>query len=187
MAASDLTDLATVKAYIFHGNATPPTTDDPLLTRLISAASEYIYSSLKTVVTSATYTEVRDGHGGQKMMFANIPATAVSSLKINGTVIPAAVGQGAGYIFTENLIAVRGYQFSRGIGNVEISYTAGYTTVPADIVQCCVELVALRYQERKRTGQVSLNIDGQTVTFSQRDEPAAVTSVLNAYRKVIPV
>jgi hypothetical protein len=83
---------------------------------------------------------------------------------------------------------VRGYYFVRGTQNVIVSYTAGYSTTPPEIAQACIELVALRYRERTRVGEVSKALGGgETVSYSQKDMSAAVLTLLQQYRVVSPI
>jgi len=190
MGYGDLTTLADVKAWLQTGQNPFPATDDALLQRLISAASEFIQNWLGRQIAAADWVEVRDGTGGQLMAFANIPVTAMLSLSIDGLTIPAAPaggGFGAGYTFTPTELALRGYVFTRRPQNVIVTYTAGYDTTPSDIAQACIELVCLRYRERTRIGEVSKSLGGgETVSFSQKDMSDTVKTLLSQYRAVAP-
>lgn len=191
MAFGDLTTLGDVKAWLRTGQAAFPDTDDALLARLITAASQFIQAWLNRQIASADWREVRDGTGGQRLAFANFPATAVLSLSIDGLAIPPAAddgGFGAGYVFTPTELALRGYVFTRRAQNVAMTYTAGYAVTPPDIAQACVELVCQRYRERTRIGEVSRALGGsETVTYSQKDMSDDVRLLLSQYRVVAPV
>ena len=71
MAFGDLTTLADVKAWLQPGQAAFPATDDALLTRLITAASQYIQTWLNRQISLANYLETRDGIGGHRLQFAS--------------------------------------------------------------------------------------------------------------------
>ncbi len=191
MAFGDLTTLGEVKVWLQTGQAAFPDTDDALLARLITAASQFIQKWLNRNIASADWYEVRDGTGGQLLTFGNFPVTAVLSLSVDGLAIPPAPNNGgfaAGYVFSPTELALRGYIFTRRPQNVEITYTAGYPVVPPDIAQACVDLVCLRYRERTRIGEVSRAIGGsETVTYSQRDMSEHVKLLLSQYRLVTPV
>jgi hypothetical protein len=190
MAFGDLTTLDEVKAWLQTGQAAFPGTDDILLARLITAASQFIQRWLNRTIISADWCEVRDGTGAQRLTFGNFPATAVLSLSIDGIAIPPAGngGFGTGYVFSPTELALRGYVFTRRPQNVEIIYTAGYPVIPPDIAQACIDLVCLRYRERTRIGEVSRAIGGtETVTYSQRDMSEHVKLLLSQYRMVTPV
>jgi len=69
-----------------------------------------------------------------------------------------------------------------------LRYTAGYVTPPADLAQACVELVALRYRERGRIGEVARAIGGgQTASYSQKDMSDSIKTSIQQYRRVVPV
>lgn len=189
MAFGDLTTLAEVKAWLQTGQSAFPITDDALLTRLITAASQYVQSWLNRSVALADYLETRDGTGGEALQFSCFPVSDVKWLTIDGQVIPqATASQVAGYVFSPTQLAVRGYRFGRGLQNVAVAYTAGYPEVPPDIAQACIELVALRYRERTRVGEISKSLGGaETVTYAQKDMSDAIKTLLQQYRAVVPV
>jgi hypothetical protein len=191
MAFGDLTTLDDVKAWLRTGQGAFPDTDDALLSRLITAASQFIQTWLNRQIASADWQEVRDGTGGQRLTFANFPVSAVLSLTIDGLTIPPASddgGFGAGYVFTPTELALRGYVFTRRPQNVVMAYTAGYAATPPDITQACIELVCQRYRERTRIGEVSRALSGsETVTYSQKDMSDDVKLLLSQYRLVAPV
>src|SRR5579875_3868416 len=104
MATGDLTTLANVKSYL-----SPPlttTADDALLSRLITAASQFIESWLNRTIASAAYTDTRNGTGGTRLFLRNRPVTAVSSLTIDGVAIAASDPPplAAGYLFDHSSV-----------------------------------------------------------------------------------
>jgi hypothetical protein len=182
MAVGDLTTLANVKGWF-----SPPltsTVDDVLLTRLVTAASQFIQTWLGRQISLQTYTEQRDGTGGRLLAFANVPVTAVTSLVIDGVPIPQAPDtQSPGFVFSASMLYLQGYRLTRGFQNVAVVYTAGFASTPSEIEQACIELVALRYKERDRIGHVSKSVSGETVSFVQKDMPPDVETVLEQYRR----
>lgn len=189
MAFGDLTTLADVKAWLQTGQTAFPATDDALLTGLITAASQYIQTWLNRQISLADYLETRDGTGGQRLQFACFPVSAVQSLTIDDQVVPtAASSMAAGYTFSPTQLSLRGYRFGCGAQNVVITYTAGYATTPPDVAQACIELVALRYRERTRIGEVSRSLGGaETVAYAQKDMSDAIKTLLQQYRLVSPI
>ena len=166
--------------------------DDGVLSRLITAASGFIQTWLNRQIASQSYTETRDGHGGRVLVLANYPATAVSAVTINGVAIPPAPDTvTAGYRLVNDSIILAGYTFTRGYGNVEISYTAGYASTPPEIEQACIELCALKYRARDRIGLTSqaMGVAGssQTTAYSTKDMSDEIKTILKNYKKVVPV
>lgn len=185
MATGDLTTLDNVKAWF----APPLTTtaDDALLARLVTAASAFIQTWLGRTIAATSYSETRNGFGGTRLFLRHRPVVSVASLTIDGIDVPPAAGPGQpGYLFDDGSLYLAGYAFSRGGQNVTVAYTAGYAATPPEIEQACIELVALRYKERDRIGQVSKNLAGEVVAFTQKDMPADVQTLLDQYRAVVP-
>ncbi|HTW53155.1 MAG TPA: hypothetical protein VME45_14785 [Stellaceae bacterium] len=195
MAFGDLCQLSDVTAWLQTGQNPFPATDDALLSRLVTAASQFIQSWLQRQIALSDWLEIRDGNGGQRLSFANTPVVNVIALSIDGLAIPPAPapkgfsgGFGAGYVFSPTELALRGYVFSRRAQNVVVTYTAGYASVPPDIAQACIELVCQRYRERSRIGEVSKALmSGETVTFSQKDMSDDIKTLLMQYQAVAPV
>jgi hypothetical protein len=83
---------------------------------------------------------------------------------------------------------VRLWDFPVGYNTVVVAYTAGYATTPLDVAQACIELVALRYRERTRIGEVSRSLGGaETVSYSQKDMSDGTRTLLQQYRLVAPI
>jgi hypothetical protein len=189
VASGDLTTLVDVKAWLQTGQSAFPTTDDALLTRLVTAASQYIQTWLSRQIAPSDYLEVRDGTGGRRLQFGCFPVSAVQSLTIDDQVIPTAASSTTdGYSFSTTQLSLRGYRFNRGLQNVVVVYTAGYSTTPSEIAQARIELVALRYRERTRIGEISKSMGGaETVSYSQKDLSDAIKTLLQQYRLVAPI
>ena len=186
MSSGDLTTLANVKAYA----QVTSTTDDAVLTRMITSLSTMVQTYLNRQIASQSYTDTIDGAGGYRLQFANYPVTAVSIVTVDGISIPAAslpaVSGWTGYVFTPTQIALQGYCFTRGYSNVILNYTAGFASTPADIEEAVIELIAMRYMERTRIGQNSKSIAGETISFNIKDFPATTQTILTNYRRVAP-
>jgi hypothetical protein len=181
---TQLATLTQVKEYI--GNSAD-NTDDALLTRLITAVSEQIERSCNRVFGSTVYSEARDGNGLDFMVFSNRPVITVSSITVDGVTIPQSTNHAAaGWVLASGWkVALRGgYTFRQGIQNVSMIYTAGFASVPADVVQACCLLVGLAYKERDRMGIDSKTIGGENISFTKDDVPPSVQAVIHNYRNV---
>lgn len=164
---------------------------DTVLARLVAAGSAFVQgpAGIGYEVAAQSYALVLDGPGGDVLVLGSKPPlTAVASLAIDGVTIPlAATSTGAGYRFSPSSIWMRGYAFTRGRGNVELTCTRGWVTTPADLEQAVLEVIAVRFKERDHIGQDAASMQGQNITFSTRDVPASVKTVLQGYKKVVPV
>lgn len=183
---NDLTTLENVKGYL--GLTDSVEARDDLLQRIITAASALIESILGRTIANDEYTETRNGNGTATMVAKYYPVTAVSSLTVDGTEIHVAVSQtDSGYLYDEDGFYLRGYLFSKGVKNVSISYTAGYSETPADIEDMCIELVAKKYKYREHIGQASKILAGETVTYERYDLTKDMKSILRNYQNVVPL
>jgi hypothetical protein len=185
MAYGDLTTLADVRAWLQTGPQPYPATDDVLLARLISAASQLVQSWLKRPIVSGDWQETRDGFGTWSddvaIVFGVQPVSAVLLVVVDGVTIPPAPipglvpaimpappGQGvpsfllsqAGYVFTPTSLILRGYWVPKKRACVLLQYTAGFPTVPFDIAQATIELVCRKYRERTRIGERTKSLGG---------------------------
>jgi uncharacterized phiE125 gp8 family phage protein len=189
MAANDLTTLAAVETFLGlpSGNA-----DEGLLSSLITAASSAIESYCQRSFIAQAYNEYRDGVLGQNQIVTlGYPIISVTGVTVNGQPIPAAVAGAwprSGYSNGQWYIRVDGYCIPQGGKNVNLQYTAGYATIPADLAQACVELVALKYKQKDWIGKSgSESIDGQSVTYRDIAMSQSTMMMLNPYKRVIQV
>lgn len=184
MATGDLTTLAKVRTHLDIETAF--TTDDTLLTQLVTTCSTWFKNQLGgRDIYSASYTEYFSGCGQRVLFPRQWPITAVSSLVIDGeTIVVRPTWDGDGYVIVdEHKLELVGYTAGHGTNNVTLAYTAGYASIPGDIDQAVIEVVAWRYRERKRIGQVSANVGGESITFSQYAAPLSVQAVIDVYRR----
>ncbi|MGH8321611.1 MAG: phage head-tail connector protein [Gammaproteobacteria bacterium] len=185
---SDLCQLQDVKSYIGQNN----TRSDTVLQSLISNASAFIERYCSRTFAQADYSETRNGTGGYRMPMKQAPITAVSSVSVNDLAVPAAVnGTSYGYVWDSEIIYIRPgappsqlpWAFSLGIQNVVIDYTAGYSMIPLDVAQACIELVASKFAKRDRIDKKNEILAQQTVGFDISSMPQSVVCALAQYRR----
>lgn len=91
----------------------------------------------------------------------------------------------AGFLWDSRRVLLRGFRFDRGIQNVQLSYSAGYSSVPLDLRQAAIEAFALSYRQRVRIGEKSNSMNGQvTVAFDMSDVPPRSMTVFSQYRRL---
>lgn len=68
--------------------------------------------------------------------------------------------------------------------NVKITYTGGWTlaTIPRDLLQAWVNLVAFWFENPDRVGLTELDDGGYSASWEQAEVPAQLLSVFRAYR-----
>jgi hypothetical protein len=175
--SGDLTTLAAVKDWL--GLAVSG--DDMKLARLISAVSAFIQSWINRQLVSASYTETRDGTGTRRLALANYPVTAVASVTLDGVTLPSYQ-----YVWTSTASSSRA-GFSAAARITWSSPTPpGYSTVPMDIQQACIDLVALRYQRAAAVTSRARRRQNETVIYAgDADMPASIAGVLQQYKRVV--
>jgi hypothetical protein len=180
---ADLTSLPAVKTYL--GIPLNQTEDDALLQSLIAGVSVGLQNWIGRDLALGPHTDRVDGNGKPQMLFPAWPVSAVASVTIDGRKIPAATSaQSYGYRFDATMLILNADCFPWGYRNVELAYTAGYATVPADVAQVCTKLVAGKYKERDWLGYRSKGLAGETVVFDDVELSDSVRSVLWGYKKV---
>lgn len=76
------------------------------------------------------------------------------------------------------------YTFGAADAGKKIAISYGF--VPQDLAEVCRELVGERYSSRQRIGEVSKALGGQeTIRFSQKEMPDALSAMLAPYRAVM--
>ncbi|MDA8230350.1 MAG: hypothetical protein M0006_03335 [Magnetospirillum sp.] len=184
MAAGDLTTIANVEQWL---GLPAGCKDEALLTRLITAASGFISRWCGRQFASQNVVDTFNGTGGVAQPLRQYPVSAVASVSVDGQSIPPSPGvPQAGFLFTDTMVSLSGYRFNRGIANVTIAYTAGYATIPDELEQACIELVAFRYREIPRIGKASEGMAAQTTAFVIKDIPPSVATLLATYKRVVP-
>jgi hypothetical protein len=180
----DLTTLAAVKAYAGVAGST----DDAMLGALVTSYSQFVRTWLNRDLLRTTYSVRMSGHGGYSVLLPQYPVRAIGSLTIEGVIITAQLSWGAtGYYFDDTRLYLEGYQFTKGRGNVLITFDAGLDAVPVDLAQAVNELVGLRYATRDKQGWSSKTLAGETVSLVTKDMPDSVRTVLRQYQRVAPL
>lgn len=163
---------------------------DDFLSRIIARFGAYALNlANRKAFLSQPYTERYNGNGGfmlcPRFAFNSSPITAISSLTVDGQVIPAAPDDfSSGYIFDDYTIYLRGcYAYTKGVQNITVTYTAGLTSIPKELEQAALDACAFWFRKREFMGKDSVTVQGETVVFDKSDIPATAMSVLKQYTR----
>lgn len=166
-------------------------TDDTLLTTLITRAQAMMERYCNRIFEEDTYTEDHSG-GAATVQLKNTPVSAVTSVSSldasgNATAYAATSYRFDGdtgiitltndedFYFRDSVVgssALEASSFPCGFKNIRVVYTGGYSSVPADLVQVCVEMAADLYQNRRlnpRMAQENIG-GGQSFTAKGGDD-----------------
>jgi hypothetical protein len=168
-----LTTLSTVKEYL----GLTGTGEDSLLNRLMDWATDFIHSYCGRIFPQGGYDEYIDGDGTETLLSHQFPILSVNSLEVDG-----AVKDSASFVLYAplGLLRLKSGVFPRGKKNVRLQYTAGYATIPKDIEQASIELVALRYYDR---GSARLGVTSSEGTSFVSQLPQEIRQVLDLYKR----
>lgn len=169
-----LCSLDDVKQYL----GIETTNSDTLITSLIGGVSAFIENSTNRVFSITDYTEVRDGTGNSKMPVCFAPIIEIISVKINDIEYDVKNTQSLIYFSNGNI-------FPAGIMNVELKYKAGYSSVPLDVKEACIELVAYKFKQKDRIGLNGKTLAGEVISFEQKDIRIEIKNVLASYVRVV--
>ncbi len=200
--------LVTVQEFESWVGIQSNTANDALASVIINGWTQYVYwvtgRQPDLFVSQTSFTEVRDGNGSNVMWLLNDPIISVSSVIVNGQTIPASTGYGNGGWFIQqnaDSIAIRssanyiGFPFPhatrsfvRGKGNVTISYTAGYSTLPPDLYLATEKACTVIWNRRLREDEGSKVIPqtGQS-NYRSWPFPPDVVEMLRSYRRTAMV
>lgn len=161
---NDLTTLASAKAWISTSIGVT-TVDDAVLQEAIAAASQYFLNKVgrPNMSTVQTYTQNYNGNGNARLFPLQDPIISVTSLSVSRVSVAASSGwPSPGYLIAPDFksIYLLGNLFCRGIQNVALAYTAGFTAVPQDVATSTEMLIAQIYQRRQ-------NVDKSSIALSQ--------------------
>lgn len=137
----------------------------------------------------ATYTEAYDGNDKSTIFLRHAPVKSVTTLTVNGAAVTVGSLTAPTYpqatviiIPSGGLRYTDGNYFPAGVGNVIVTYVAGFDTMPEDIRQAVVSWSALLFKDRDRSGLSSEGVGGQSTSFT-RDMPPFVRDVLVKWQR----
>jgi hypothetical protein len=196
MAAGDFTTSDAVIAYL-QTSANANSFDVAEIDKLITGATQWIINYCNDNFLAANYTEYRDGVGlyirQPTYVFAARPVSAVSAVSVAGQAIqpltlPMTAAFSVGYAALADKLVFYGVSVPLLPLCVSFSYTAGYATIPSDIEQACIELVAQKYRARTRIGVSSESAAGiGSRTYSVAMLPPDTQRDLDLRRRVAPI
>jgi len=182
-----LTTYESVKAYLGLTNDD----DQALIEAMIDSVSAVIETFCQRKFKSRAYVEYYSGDGTTELMVDQYPVTAITdiwddvnhdftdSYKIDTSNI---LFSDIGSNLSDGIVLLEGDTFRSGVKNVKISYTAGYTTIPLDLADACIQFVAKVFNLRGKQGIESEKIGNYAIKFFLEDIPKDIKMVLMLYK-----
>lgn len=182
-----LTSLADVKESL--GISSGDTSKDNLLIRLINKGTELIESYCGRRFKGATFTSEKWDGDGSDYSVRNFPITSVTNIQYlisdpntdEWDTLDTSL-----YNFDPETGIVH-YEFSTGFQNWRITYVGGYTTIPSDLAEACVDFVTYMYNHANSSGVKSERLGDRSVewfatTNSSAIKELGIDDILDAYR-----
>lgn len=137
-----LTSVVAAKEYLKISVA--ETSEDTLIESLVNAVTDQIeaYCNRK-LKERVVVDEEFDGMDSDTLILPDYPLSSVSSVKIDGVLVDAAeykLRKGMGAI-----VRLKS-KWPKGVLNLQVSYTAGYANVPANLELACKHTVMFYYK-----------------------------------------
>jgi len=184
-----LTDLDTVNAFLNTdmGDAG----QQRVLTSYINKASALCNLLTDRKLKSRSLTEYYSGDGTNSILTNEYPITAITAVyddldrtygsdtEIDSDDL-AYLPDGLAY-----KIVYDGGVFQVGIKNIKAQYTAGYVTIPEDLEQACLEIIAYYFKnsEENRFGVTTRTMGGGSMTIETTDIPKSALRILDRYKR----
>jgi hypothetical protein len=143
---------------------------DILISGLADAATDIIENYCARTFASTVYTnEVYDGTGTRVLTLRNFPIVSVASILENSNPLSSALDAVSA---PDVIIRPEVGQLIRPwfywlpyFGWYKITYTAGFSAVPAGIAQACLELTGIMLRDKEHPGIAQKTTGQQTTTY----------------------
>lgn len=183
---ADLTTRVNVKRLL--GVPSAVTMHDGLIDTLLEVADEQIiaYTGM-AALTQTTVTEKYNIDGSAETQFTlrNFPISAVAAVKSAGQTLST-----DSWYFEprSGLLALSDASrfFASGRQNVEVTYTYGYSSVPADLTYAASLICAYHFNVGRHAGMRSESGGGYSYRVSENYLPAAAEGILAKYKRIFP-
>lgn len=166
------------------------TTYDTKLTLYLGAGKSFVENYCDRSFASASYTELMHGNRNNVIIPKQWPITAVTTLKVSSTRSwsdPDALIPSTDYGISNDGTVITYYEglFPKGYDIIQLVYTAGYSTIPDDLVLANLWASEWFYRHNQRgdTGRTSTGKQGESVGILA-DVPPMIMSILNHYKRL---
>jgi hypothetical protein len=183
-----LATLAQLKTHL--GFKTSDTQYDAKLTLFLSAGSDFVESYCARVFASQSYTELFHGNRSNFLNPRQWPIISITELRISSErdwVSASSLISSTAYGISSDKIEIVYYDsiFPKGYDNVRLQYTAGYSTMPNDLVMANLWASEWFYLHNNRgdAGRTSASKQGESIGILD-DIPAMIRSILANYKRV---
>ncbi len=184
--ANALVSLAEAKTFLKISASSEDSVIEDFINRASIWANDYTGRRLK----SRSNSDVYDGDGSDILLLRDYPLVSITDLRIDDGSYSGAPPQTTSDDYTLNLPSgliklKNGVLFVKGFQNVDITYTAGYTTAPETVKEAVLLYVGHLYRRQyadQKFGVQSETVGDRTTTYGSDDIIPKAKSLLNPYR-----
>ncbi len=181
-----LVSLAEAKTFLKISASSEDSVIEDFINRASIWANDYTGRRLK----SRSNSDVYDGDGSDLLLLRDYPLVSIVDLRIDDGSYEGAPPQTTSEDYTLNLPSgliklKNGVLFVKGFQNVDITYTAGYTTAPETVKEAVLLYVGHLYRRQyadQKFGVQSETVGDRTTTYGSDDIIPKAKSLLNPYR-----
>lgn len=161
-----LTTRAEFKSYAGITN----TKWDTVIDALITQASAAIERECNRIFGVTSYTEQYDGTDTALVLtLRQYPVVSVTDVRDDAArefAATSVIDSTNYYVDTAaGIIRFDGWRLQRGYGNIRVTYSAGYSTVPSDIQLACHKLMGAFFNQRRDDGQATAALGMVTYNY----------------------
>ena len=162
--------LATVKGYVFSEETSPPSTMDAPLQIIIDSVIAQVQGEIGCTIPATSYTsETVSGTGRTWLDLKHWPIITVTTVTdINSNTYT--VGAANDYTVEDYCLRAPG-GWAKGFKNFVVTYKAGRSVIPRDIIAVCYELIAAKTKQMRFSlqGEGSRNFPDGSVSYTAVD------------------
>lgn len=168
---------------------------DTQLTDLINRSYKILEAYIGHPIKSHSVTEYHDGDGTTKLMLRDFPVISITSISIDTdldrdfTDSDEQVLSTNYYVDNDNGIiefvddeGSGPIVFETGVKNIKIVYTAGYATIPADLVHAGCMHVSWLFQRSATEGLTTASMGGKAEVYDNQFLPPYIRRMLDKYK-----
>lgn len=151
------------------------TAEDARLNVIIPAVNASVNKYIGRTIEETEYEdELYDGSGIESLCLRNFPVSEITSITVYDIDVPARDDSlgffGYGYYMKdggEAGIVYRNDCWPRGRGIIKVSYTAGYATIPDDLIFATLQMAAFYRNVTKKPGIASEWLGSYSISLMQ--------------------
>jgi len=183
---SDATAITTV-AEFYQQISVDGSEDDALIQGLIDRETEMFtkYCEIESFFIG-TYIEQHDGNATHNLFVKNYPVNSIAEIAVDSDWLFAteSVIDTSDYKIVDDRYVAYKSLFSSGLQNIRITYTAGYSVIPVDIVAVMLQEIVKNYARRKEPDVVIKTLTDGSTHFTPSGLMPSTKQVLDKYKKM---